>query len=363
MIPKVIMDNSLVTATSAADAVVEIVHWRPGLCKIARAEESSFDIGLNLKEREFTSVDDVNEYVRRLTGSGRPVPKAPAKTPFEKAQRLIYETIDAPRKKKIEECQEALAIYPGCADALVILSEYEKDPKARQRMLEEAVRAGEICLRDAGIAIGQGADHSGTRRRGDQDASQFWSGEARPYMRARFARAKCLYEAGQGAGREAGLRSKATRDETIREEAIGECRSLLELNPMDNQGVRYLLLNALLQTGTGAADAEAAELLRRTRDDSSMWAYAKVFLAFKSGLRNRAADGTLAVTCAHYSNPYILKVLTGEVPVPKKLPETYGRGTEDEAIIYGALAMGYWTATPGALHLQRGRVFTHRQDS
>jgi tetratricopeptide (TPR) repeat protein len=76
-------------------------------------------------------------------------------------------------------------------------------------------------------------------------------------MRARLGLAQLLYEAGE------------------REEAIAEYRSMLELNSRDNQGVRYLLLSAYLETGTDAADAEAMALVERMRDASSAWAYAK----------------------------------------------------------------------------------------
>jgi len=330
---KTIMDNSLVTAINDVEGLPEFVHWRPGLYKIARVEESGFYAGLNLKGRDFKSLDELNRYMERLTAGGRPMPKAPPETPFEKAQALVYETIDAPRKKRIEKAREALAIYPGCADAWVILSEYEKDPKARKGMLEEAVRAGEIGLKDAGMAVGLTADRSerspGERPQDESRDPSFWSTEARPYMRARLALAQLLYEEGE------------------REKAIVEYRSMLELNPRDSQGIRYLLLSAYLEAGTDAADAEAAALVERTRDASSAWAYAKAYLLFK---REGDTPASMAAGVrAYYANPLIPRVLSGEIRVPKRLPETYQYGEEDEAVIYGASAMGYWSAALGAL--------------
>ena len=321
MAPTTIMDNSLMTATGEVEKLTKVLRWRPGMYKIPMIEENNFYIGLNLKGKEFKSIEEVNEYMRRLTDSGRPVPKAPPQTPFEKAQALIYETIDAPRKKRVEKCREALTVYPGCADAWVILSEYEKDPEAKRKMLEEAVKAGETSLRD----------FSKPERRADPGDQSFWAGTARPYMRARLALAKWLHEAGD------------------RDRAIEEYRSLLELNPQDNQGVRYLILSALLETGTEAAATEAAALIRRTRDASPMWAWADAFLAFKSTLGSPSPGGSATATRAYYGNPHVVRVLSGEVPIPKRLPETSEYGMEDEAVIYGALALGYWKATPGAL--------------
>ena len=57
-------------------------------------------------------------------------------------------------------------------------------------------------------------------------------------MRARFALAQALYQAGR------------------RDEAIAHGRELLRLNPNDNQGVRYLLVHWLLETKR-SDDAEA----------------------------------------------------------------------------------------------------------
>ena len=54
-----------------------------------------------------------------------------------------------------------------------------------------------------------------------------------------------------------------------------------QLNPGDNQGVRYLLLVLLLRLGS---DAETARLLKRYDDDpGASWAFARALLAYRLG--------------------------------------------------------------------------------
>ena len=61
-------------------------------------------------------------------------------------------------------------------------------------------------------------------------------------MRARLGLAQCLWESGQ------------------RAQAVDHYAEMLRLNPNDNQGVRYLLLGALVDLDR---DEEAQRLLQR----------------------------------------------------------------------------------------------------
>ena len=81
-------------------------------------------------------------------------------------------------------------------------------------------------------------------------------------MRARFGLAQCLEELGDI------------------DDAAQHYRELLRLNPNDNQGVRDVLLPALLKMN---ADDEAAELLKQYKNDKvfAMWCYAKALLTFR----------------------------------------------------------------------------------
>ena len=368
--PTTIMDNSLLMAEGELDERFKVVRWRPGLYAIHEIEETNFYIGLNLKNKEFRSAEELNEYLRELTASGHPVPKVPPKTPFEQAQALVYETIGAPRKKRIEKCREAIRIHPNCADALLILSEYETDPGAKREMLDKAVLAGEALLREAGMdewlrRVKEGLGESGrgrvvslqARRVGRSDKPQgpatapsqphggpvegtgeiepeplsLWIGEGRSYLRAKAARAQYLYQAGD------------------RRLAIEEYRSLLALDPLDHLGIRYLLVSALLKEGGARDISEAAAMVRSVRDSSPLWAWTDAFLAIMNGSEHGTQDVPQAIIRAYYLNPHVPRVLQLGARGRRALPETSGYGTEEEAIIYGWLAAEYWTRRPGAL--------------
>lgn len=86
------------------------------------------------------------------------------------------------------------------------------------------------------------------------------------------------------AGPRAGSRSltrglaQGLRDVGRHEEALAHYRVLLELNPGDNQGVRYLLLAALLERGV---NDEAGVLLVEHEDDlQALWPYGRLLRRF-----------------------------------------------------------------------------------
>src|SRR5262249_5596265 len=141
--------------------------------------------------------------------AGRPL------TALEQAQELSYDAMEASGRLQIKLARRALALSADCADAWVVLGDAAA---TKERALE--------CYRH-GI-------NAGVRAIGEETfatlAGEFWERlETRPYMRARAALAGAL------------------RDHGRDEEALGHYREMLRLNPSDNQGVRYLLLAALLE--------------------------------------------------------------------------------------------------------------------
>lgn len=130
--------------------------------------------------------------------------------------------------------QRALALSADCADAYVLLAESVASPQEARRLYEQGVQAGERAL---------GAEMFA------QQAGHFWGIlETRPYMRARERLAEALWALGDRAA------------------AIAHLWALLELNPNDNQGVRYILANWLLAVGDGAG---VDRLLALYPDDGS----------------------------------------------------------------------------------------------
>ena len=324
-----IFDNSLQLASRQLGERVRILRWRPTLCAVHAAEEDNFYLSLNLKNRDFRSQQEVNDYISDLRSREGGVPRIPPETPSERAMALIYETIGARKKKRVENSRQAIEIYPGCADAWVILSEYEKDPQAKLSMLREAVRAGEVLLDDMDF----GRDEKGRPLPpGHEGRGQvpLWATEARPYLRAKLALALHLHKTGQ------------------KDEAIGIYADLMQVNPSDNQGVRHLLVSALLERGDDESLLQAEVLLHNVPDESPMWAWALAFVAYR---RSPASPKEVPVEFrrAYYANPSVCNALQGDMFLPTTLPETSEYGSEEEAIIYRSMSVRYWKATPAPL--------------
>ncbi len=268
-----------------------------------------------LEEHTFESEEEIKEFLdRTLAETGGKLPRTAPRTPLEEAQNLVYEAWDTEGPERVALARKALEICADCADAYVILAEETACSTAEARDLyAKGVAAAERAL---GPEIFK------------EEAGHFWGLlSTRPYMRARLGLAQCLWELGEY------------------EAAVEHFRDLLHLNPRDNQGVRYLLINALLILGW---DEEAKRLLNRYRDDpTAWWAYSRALLAFR-----REGDTPRArklLRRALEANPHVPNYLLGREPLP---PDTFSRvgiDDESEAVDYVAESRSVWYHVSGAL--------------
>ncbi len=233
---------------------------------------------------------------------------------LRQAQDLMYQAWEETNPaKRLVLAHQALATSPDCADAYVLLAEEEADSLARAaEYYQQAVAAGERALGPAYFAENRGS---------------FWGLlETRPYMRAREGLAHTLWSLQR------------------RDEALAHYQALLELNPEDNQGVRYALLNLLLELDRTAV---AAALLKQFKDGMAEWRYTGALLAFRKNGASPAAQRRL--TAALKGNKYVPRYLTGRKRIPTQLPPYYGAGDEAEAIHYAHRYLNHWRKTPGAV--------------
>jgi len=284
-------------------------------------DQTMADVTKLLESRSFESIDEANAYLQGLLAGGGTIPHPEPETPLEQAQELIYEAHEARSvKKRTELARQALTISPDCADAYILLAEQEPAPDKRLDLLEQGMAAGQRAIGADQFAKWEGI---------------FWGvTETRPYMRA------CA-----GVGELAWMLGQRTR-------AIELFTRMLLLNPSDNQGVRYMLTNCLLEEGD---DTGLAKLLNHYKDDAAAnWAYSKALLRFRILGHTARANTTLAKAIT--ANPFIPPYLLGNKPMPKQLPDTIGFGDESEAIEYVAFAIRAWEQTPGALDWLRRNV-------
>jgi tetratricopeptide (TPR) repeat protein len=233
---------------------------------------------------------------------------------LNQAQQLMYQAWEERNPaRRIILAHEALTISPHCTDAYVLLAEEEADTLARAlEYYQKGVTAAEKAL---------------GKKYFKENEGHFWGLlETRPYMRARQGLANTLWELGR------------------KEEALGHFRDMLRLNPGDNQGIRYTLLNLLL---TLNRETEAQALLDEYDDGMAEWLYTRALLAFRHGGAGPRANSALQE--ALQTNAHVPAYLTGRQRIPVKLPSYVTWGGDDEAVHYASSYLPYWRRTPGAI--------------
>lgn len=235
--------------------------------------------------------------------------------PLDIAQDLMYDAWETRFKAhRIELAKKALTISKDCADAYNLLAEEEASSLAdRIRLYGQAVEAGERAIGRKGFR---------------EMAGHFWGHlETRPYMRARAGLALSLWEAGED------------------DKAIEHVQAMLKLNPGDNQGMRYILLLWLIEKDR-LDDAE--DLLKRYKGDPTAWMlYSEGLIRFKKDRTSKAANAALAK--AIKGNAHVPDYLLSRKKLPRRLPDHYGFGDDNEAILYCRDAKKGWQLSSGAL--------------
>lgn len=152
----------------------------------------------------------------------------------------------------------------------------------------------------------------------------YWDFPMRPYMRSLWGMAQALEELG-----------RITWPAKI-------YKNMLRLNPVDNQGIRYLLPKLLFIMGD--MDGLQEIFSHYSTDDSTFMNYNLALYQFIKG--DEEAIETLEL--AYENNSFVPLYLLGEKRFYKEIPY-YSPGTEDEAKTYSYMSREAWEKTEGAL--------------
>jgi tetratricopeptide (TPR) repeat protein len=250
----------------------------------------------------------MKSFLATITGRSR-------RDAIEKAQNVIYDAWErATARSRIALARKALAISPLCADAYNILAEEARSVEEARDLYARGVEAGELALGRKGFR---------------EYAGHFWGFlETRPYMRARAGLAGVLLKLGDD------------------EAAISHYRGMLELNPGDNQGIRYILLGWLLRRGD---EAGLKDLLAAYEDEGSAhWLYTRALLAFREG-RVSEDEVVRLVKDAWSANEHVPAILAGTASPVVSDSGYITVGGPDEATEYVAECGPAWHGTPGAV--------------
>lgn len=243
--------------------------------------------------------------------------------PVRRAEALIDQAWEATGARRIRLAEQAIKLWPGAADAFVILGQEalsRGDLREARRLSEAGVQAGERAL---------GADFF------VENVGHFYGiVESRPYMRALGSLADCLWVLGE------------------REEALAHYEEMLRLNPGDNQGVRYILASRYLQMGD---DARLGRLLAQHGDEATaVMGFTRALLQFRRSGAGKVADKLLAEAVAE--NSHVAAYLLGQKQVPRRPPDYIDFGGPLEAQEYAREFGEGWARTEGALDWLRSRT-------
>jgi tetratricopeptide (TPR) repeat protein len=147
---------------------------------------------------------------------------------LDEAQLFALDAMLTPsRRKRISMSKDAGDLSPLCVDAYLTLGAEMVDPEKALAVYQFAYEVGQLVLEATGFS---------------EDPENTWFMlESRPPLRAHHTLALALWERER------------------HDEAIQHYQAILQHNPNDNQGVRYPLMDALLELGR---DSDASELLR-----------------------------------------------------------------------------------------------------
>jgi hypothetical protein len=257
-----------------------------------------------IKEQDFNNIEEINDFLSKKLFS------ATSSKLKDDAQSLLFDAFEAEGPERYRLAEKALKQNPNLVDAYNILAE-DADS------LEEAIQ-----MYEKGMWIGQKELGKAFFK---ENKGHFWLiFETRPFMRAKYNYAMALLELGKP------------------NEAIAQFEELLDLNENDSQGVRYSLVIAYIERGDLQ---KASGLLKQFEEDSAQFHYNTLLLELlKNGFSAKAK--TLLKT-AKENNKYVLPYLNERKRLPKAIPDYYGFGDEDEAIVYADAHLHLWRMIEG----------------
>jgi len=281
-------------------------------------EVTSAPIVRIMEAMSFHSESEAERHLNSLmmrARNGESLAKSDAERREDDARKLVAEAFLCTNKaERLAKASEALALFPGFAEAYIILSEEEEDLAKRLDLLETAV----------GIASAQFDSELFAA-----PEKVFWQRMAtRPYMRCRAALALELWQQGK------------------KQAAIEHCKALLKLNPRDNQGLRFHLLNWLL--ACDLADPCVDEYFSLYEEEGTAFGlYANVLWNFvRHGDQKRSQK---ALEKALEGNKFVPTLLLGAAPTPQFTSRRVERGSVPEAVAYCRIGGAAWQNIDGAL--------------
>ncbi|MDD3686540.1 MAG: hypothetical protein PHE56_07210, partial [Bacteroidales bacterium] len=217
-----------------------------------------------LGKMKFESIEEVQAFINQnINGkilSNPSIKKKGPKSNIEKSEDLYYKALEAPSLKKAQTLlNQALELNPENVVAITKHGELCENIEDAIEYFKNAMEIGAKCLGEEFF---------------EKERGHFWGWHhTRPYMTAKLNYAEALSITGKNT------------------EAIENFMEMLELNPNDNQGVRYLLSTLLL---TEKKWGDFLKLYNEYDEDSAYLNYNYLlYLLAREGASSRARKAYL----------------------------------------------------------------------
>ncbi len=222
----------------------------------------------------------------------------------EEAQLLVYDAYALTGREREVLAKKAIDLSEECADAYGILAKFARSKNEKLSYL------------DKGIELAEKQIHPIITK----DPRAYWLDvHTRPYMRLLLHYGLVLKENGQ------------------LKKAMKTFHRLLEQNPDDHQGVRYVFIPLLLELG----DLDEADywITLFYDEQDAFIEYAMFFIDLLDAEMEDAEDLWYD---AMQQNPFAAEYMMGEETLPLKVPEYYTSGSEDEGIFIAQVLKPLW---------------------
>ncbi len=255
-----------------------------------------------LSEQDFQSIEELNKFMEKNVIGKKIEDVIPErkgkKSNAEQADDIMYQAYQSDPQKGVRLANKALEVDPENVRAWNYLAQNEPDADKALDLFEKAALIAENHLGKAFFNKNKGS---------------FWGiVETRPYMTARVGMADCLAAIGKI------------------KEAKEIYERLIELNPEDNQGIRFVLSDLYLMSRNSK---QYLKLFNKYKDDpSAYWLYNHAFFWYDTiGPGKEFYD---ALKKAIKANSHIFDILTGKEQVSKNPKEYFKPGDATEAAEY-----------------------------
>ncbi|KAK9763586.1 hypothetical protein K7432_009608 [Basidiobolus ranarum] len=272
---------------------------------------------------------------------------------YFEAQEVMYETFHkGTPSERIAGANKALAISDLSIDARVTLASCKSDQELEEQLalLNDAVTKGKEVLKGLKTSVDDTLGEDFVSH-WDTNMGRFGTWIfSRPYLRALYAKAKCLLKIRQHQPRDSEKRGEYEKEAN---EVLDE---MLACDTEDKFGARFLKLKLLLDTQdfNGAQDLLDSKFGPKDEQESDdlflAFIYTRILISFHlNGPESKATDELLKKALARDSERFVPRLLIGEIIGREQYKLTLELGTKDEASEYVYEYGRYWWSPDGKL--------------